>query len=282
MIPANWHEWVTSDAWRSPASSVVPAPPRSFEDVYWLAGENDIDARRLIKIVSQDPIFTIRVLRLANVAAFAAAGDVTSIQIAVVRLGTRAVRNAVLAACMASFAQTIDAYGRRGIVEIQHAVGTGCIARRIAERLRVPADDAFVHGLLHDVGKLVLMKMRSEYRRLGGRPPSQEEFDAVLAEEHAAVGAEALQVWGLPDAVRNAVRWHHDPMKAADDPKSASITYLANRLSHRYGFGHPPDDEKDALASDPVVLSLGLPSGWLERLDQEALSLGVSARHMVG
>lgn len=281
MITANWTEWVSSHAWRELDTSVMPSPPRSLGEVFALAGENEVDARRLIQIVSQDPVFSIRILRLANIAAYAAAGDVTSIEIAVVRLGTRTVRHAILAACLATWAQTVDVYGRRGLDEIQHAVGTACLARRLAERLRLVSDDAFVHGLLHDVGKLFLMKMRAEYLRLGGRPPSAEEFDAVLTTEHAEVGATALQIWGLPDAIRTPVRWHHDPTAAQHHARAAALTYLANRLSHRYGFGCEPDAESHDLAQDPVCPILGLQGNWLDKLDQDALALSVSARHLV-
>jgi putative nucleotidyltransferase with HDIG domain len=280
MITANWTEWVSSDAWRDADVSVIPAPPRAFAEVFALAAENDVDARRLMRLVSNDPGFAIRILRLANVAAFAAAGEVTSIELAVVRLGTRAVRNAVLAACLSPWAQAIDVYGRRAVDDIQHAVGTACLARRLAERLRIVADEAFVHGLLHDVGKLFLLKMRAEYLRLGGRPPSAEEFDGVMTSRHAEIGATALQLWGLPESVREPVRWHHEPFGATSQARPAAVTYLANRLSHRYGFGCPPDDD-DGLIEDPVCAALGLHGGWLEKIDHEALSLGVAARHLV-
>ena len=79
MITANWTEWVSSDAWRDADVSVIPAPPRAFAEVFALAAENDVDTRRLMRLVSNDPVFAIRILRLANVAAFAAAGEVMSI-----------------------------------------------------------------------------------------------------------------------------------------------------------------------------------------------------------
>lgn len=281
MITANWAEWVSGEAWRT-ADSTLQTPPRSFGEVFWLSGDNDIDPRRLIELVSKDPVFTIRVMRLANVAAFAAAGEVKTIELAVVRLGTRAVRNAVLAACLSGWAQTLDAHGNRGVEEIQHAVGTACLARRLSERLRVMSDEAFVHGLLHDVGKLFLLKLRGEYLRLGGRSPRPEEFDAVLAEQHSEIGAIALQLWGLPDSIRVPVRWHHEPQSSPAQAQAVAITYVANRLSHRYGFGCPPDVERDALVNDPVCLGLGLTGNWLDKLDHEALALGVTARHLVG
>lgn len=281
MITANWTEWVAGDGWKAADLQVIPPPPRTFAEVFALAGENDLDARRLITLVAQDPVLTIRVLRLANVAAFAAAGEVKSIDIAVVRLGTRAVRNAVLAACLSAWAQTADVYGRRGVTEVQHAVGTACLGRRLAERLRVTSDEAFVHGLLHDVGKLCLMRMRVEFLRLGGRAPSAEEFEAVSDTFHADVGASALHVWGLPESIRVPVRWHHDPIAAPAHQQATAITYLANRLSHRYGFGCAPDEERDSLLADPVCGALGLQGDWLDKLDQESLKLSVTAQHLV-
>jgi putative nucleotidyltransferase with HDIG domain len=191
------------------------------------------------------------------------------------------VRNAVLAACLSAWAQTIDVYGRRGLEEVQHAVGTACLSRRLAERLRLAPDEAFIAGLVHDVGKLCLLKMRSDFRRLGGTAPSAAEFEAASALHHAAVGAMALQAWGLPESVRIPTRWHHEPIEAPAHQQLTALTYVANRLSHRYGFGCPPDTDKDVLLADPMCAALGFNDAWLDRLDQEALAIGVTAQHLV-
>ena len=280
-MPTNWNDWIATGAWKQSDFKQIPAPPRSFREVFAIAGDNEVDANRLIKLVSRDPVFTIRVLRLANVAAFAAAGEVTSIDIAVVRLGTRAVRNAVLAACISAWAQTVDVYGKRGTEEVQHSVGTACLSRRLAERLRLQIDDAFVHGLLHDVGKLCLFRMRSDFRRNGGRAPTAEEFEETLQTSHMEVGAVALQAWGLPEPLRYSARWHHDPLSAPAHQQAVAVTYLANRLSHRYGFGRPPDEDRDSLLADPAIAALGLGANWLDHLDEEALNISMTAQHLV-
>lgn len=281
MITANWTEWVSSRTWCTGDVGLLPPAPRALGEAFSLAHEQDIDTRRLIDLVSQDPVFAIRVLRLANVAAFAAAGEVRSVEIAVVRLGTRAVRHAVLAACFSSWAHTVDAHGRRGTGEIQHAVGTACLARRIARRLDTAGDDAFVHGLLHDVGKLVLLRLRSSYLRLGGRAPTTDEFDAVMAARHGDVGAAALEMWGIPESVREPVRWHHAPREAGDHARASALLYLSNRLSHRYGFGRQPARDDAPLETDEAIAELRLGAGWLAELDQEAVSLGMAAQHLV-
>lgn len=281
MITANWTEWVSSRVWCEDDIGLIPAAPRALADVFALAHEEDVDIRRLIDIVSQDPIFAIRVLRLANVAAFAAAGEVKSVEMAVVRLGTRAVRHAILAGCFSTWAQAIDTYGPRGAGEIQHAAGTACLARHLAERLHLPGDDAFVHGLLHDVGKLVLLKLRTQYRRLGGRAPSTEEFDMVLSAEHAEVGATALRTWGIPESICEPIRWHHAPMRGGAHAHAAALLHLANRLSHRYRFGRQPIEQDERLDADPAGAALGLGDGWLVEVDHQALSLNIAARHLV-
>jgi HD-like signal output (HDOD) protein len=282
MIAANWTEWVTSDAWRVGDLQVIPMPPRAFDDVLWLAGESEIDAHRLIELVSKDPVLTIRILRLANVAAFSPTGEVTTVQTAVVRLGTQVVRNAVLAACFTSWMQTANVYGTRANEEVEHAIGAACLARRVATLTGGNPDESFVHGLLHDIGKLFILKLRAEYARTGGRRPSTLEVDAVIAIHHAEMGGTALQLWGLPASVREPVRWHHDPLAAPEAPQAAATTYTADRLCHRYGFGCPPDKEPGNLSEDPICAALGITAARLAALDREAPSLLVAAKQLVG
>ena len=281
MITANWTEWVATQGWRPTDLKAIPPPPRAFGEVFRLTAENDVDVRRLVRIVAEDPVFAIRVLRLANVAAFAPAGEVRSIDVAVVRLGTRAVRNAVIAACLSGWAQTVDVYGSRGALEVQHAVGTACLNRRLATLVYAVPDEAFLHGLLHDIGKLCLLKMRTEFLRRGGRAPSGEEFDLSCAAFHAEIGAMALHVWGLPEAVRIPVRWHHAPLDAPTPSRDAALTYLADKLSHRYGFGCTPHPGTEDLRADPAAAAVGLRSDWLDRLDQDAVDIGMAASHLV-
>lgn len=281
MISANWTQWVASDAWRDGNLQVIPMPPRALDEVLWLASQSDIDVHRLISVVSKDPVLTIRVLRLANVAAFAPSREVTTVQTAVVRLGTFAVRNAVLATCFASWIETSNVYGRRASDEVQHALGAASLARRVATIAGASPDESFVHGLLHDIGKLFILKLRGEYVRLGGRRPSLEEVDEMVTTHHAEIGGAALQLWGLPPSVREPVRWHHDPLAATEEQQSTAIVYAANRLCHRYGFGCPPDEDATSLAEDPVCLALGLDAARLEALDREALTLLIAAKQLV-
>jgi HD-like signal output (HDOD) protein len=219
-----------------------------------------------------------RVLRLANVAAFAPMIEVTSINQAVIRLGTESVRRALLAVCFASWAQPPSSQTGPGRGQVVHGVITGMLARHVAASASADTDEAFTQGLLHDIGKLFLSLLRAEYIRRGGTLPAEDELRRVEAERHAEVGGLAMQLWGLPLILREPIRWHHDPLSAPTYPRAAAITYVANALSHRYT---DTGERKPDLASDPAMTGLGLTEIWLAQTDAQSSRLLESADKIV-
>lgn len=276
--PADWEDWTTSGAWASTDTRTLPLSPGLLGDILWLIREPDVDARRLIRFISRDHSLASRILRLANVAAYAPMIEVASINQAVVRLGTESVRRALLAACFASWAQPAGAHAVRLKLLVAHAVATGTLARHIAGSCAADGDEAFAQGLLHDIGKLFLLRLQPEYVRQGGALPPDDELARVELEHHAEVGALAMQLWGLPPVLREPIRWHHDPLAASAHPRAAAIVYLANILSHRYADG---GERRADLAADPAMTGLGLTEAWLAQTDAQATRLLEGAERLV-
>ncbi len=276
MLPPTFAEWAASGAWLAPEMRVLPLAPGLLGNVLSLAAEPDVDGRKLTRIVSRDPVLTARVLRMANVAASAPMTEVTSIDQSVIRLGTSAVRRAVLSVCFASWAQPADG-GGAGRAQIAHAIGTACLARVVALRTGGDADESFVHGLLHDIGKLFLLKLHTEWTKRGGAHTPDDTVAQVVAEQHAQIGGMSMQHWGLPVVLREPVRWHHDPTSAPHHARAAGVTYVANRLAHRYGFGCEPEID-DALGSDPVLQSFGAGPAWVAEMDLQAPVIAEAAQ----
>jgi HD-like signal output (HDOD) protein len=266
----DWEEWTTSGAWAHADTRTLPLSPGVLGDVLWLIRDPEVDTARLIRFISKDSAMAARVLRLANVAAYAPMVEVTSINLAVVRLGTEAVRRALLAVCFASWAQPHGAHASRVKSLVTHGVVTGMLARHVAGTAGVDPDEAFAQGLLHDIGKLFLIRLRAEYRRKGGQLPDEEQLSRIETERHAEIGGLAMQLWGLPLILREPIRWHHEPLSAPNHPRSAAIVYAANALAHRYA------DEGDrtlALAAEPPMTGLGLNEVWLAQTDAHASRL---------
>ena len=274
-----WQDWIASGAWHSGAAA-LPLIPGLLGNVLDMALDDDVEARPLIRLVSREPVLAASVLRLANSAANSPSREVTTIEQAVVRLGTRAVRSAVLSVCFSSFTEKSTSDGTPRLRYIEHGIGTACLAGLVAERSGVDPDEAFVAGLLHDIGKLFLAKLRVQFVSGGGSKPSADEEEAVVREHHAHVGGIAMESWELPSAICAPVRWHHEPERARDFQQMASTIYAANRLSHRFGFGCPKDEETDVVG-DPVFIALRLTDAWLAETDGRATILFDAARQVV-
>jgi putative nucleotidyltransferase with HDIG domain len=201
---------------------------------------------------------------------------VSTVTEAIVRLGTAAVRNVVVTVCFTSRMHDAGVYGAAGPRLVDHALGTAYLARLVAERARVNTDEAFLCGLLHDFGKLVILKQAYDYRQRTGRSVPEAELKCVIAERHAVFGAMALRRWKLPESLDEPVMFHHDPSAAPSRPRESAVIYLANRLSYRYGFGC--DLEEWTILEDPISAELGIDAVWLADVDARAPGLVKVAR----
>jgi HD-like signal output (HDOD) protein len=267
-MPDSWERWITSGAWLASDGRSLPLMPGLMRDALALGLAPDVTPHALIKRISAEQQLAARVLQLANLAANAPLRAVTSIDEAVVRLGTRAVQRALMSACMESWAQP-NTYGAEGRALMAHALGTGCMAALVAEAVSADPDEAFAYGLLHDVGKLFLLKLRSDFARRRGAAPSRDEFDHTVAAHHAEIGEMAMHRWGLPAALREPIRFHHAPLQAPTYGTEATVAYVANRLSHRYGFGCTATADA-SLAEDSICASSGVTDRWLAEMDGKA------------
>ena len=131
----------------------------------------------------------------------------------------------------------------------EHALVTAVASRAFAERLGFPqTEEAFVGGLLHDLGKSVLgVKFPERYGPL--LRMVYEQDDACLEREreafgfdHAMVGEALASQWNLAPGLQAAVRWHHEPIRAGlGHRKLTAVVALANQLALevRAGLGDP-------------------------------------------
>jgi HD-like signal output (HDOD) protein len=285
LPPTPSGDWQSPDdpfAWLSGSQSLaVPALPDVAQRVVSLTSDPEIPVFRLSDLVAKDQVLASRVLAMANSAFSSPSMFISTIQDAVVRLGTGAVRNVVLAVSLTSRMQDKNVYGSRGRDLFDHALGAAYMARLVAADVDVDADEAFLCGLMHDIGKLVILKLAYDHNRAHDNKVTDEVLDQGLAERHAMMGGLALRRWHMPESVDDPVMFHHDFLSAPRRQREAAVCYLANRMCHRYGFGCPKDDGND-LASDPVLDYLGFTPEWLVAADAKAPGLFGIARSTMG
>ncbi len=217
-------------------------------------------AADVARLLAHDQVLTARVLRLANSAFYCPREPVRSVPQAVVMLGLGTVRAIILKAALLS-AYRLDQARPLWL----HALATACAARALAKLADLqPVDDAFVMGLLHDLGKLALAEhlpqawelIQDHLRQHGGLLRQAE--CAVLDTDHAAVGGYLCDRWGLPAEFRGAIAAHHDLelADAATQPWAACL-HLSDILARCLLIGSGGDDAMPRL--DPRALTwLGL------------------------
>jgi putative nucleotidyltransferase with HDIG domain len=278
----NWADWLDAGEWQGSREPLIHIPSTVAAEVLPLAIDPDVSVLKLTKIIAKDQVLATQVLRLANSASRAPLHEVTTINDAIVRMGTSVARNVMFAVWFASRMHPVDVYGMRGRTLADHAIGTAYLARMVAEQADVDEDEAFMHGLLHDIGKLLLLQLANEFSRLGHRLPPLAEMDNIMQTRHAHLGAELMSQWGLPVGLCEPVRHHHDPAATVEYRDEAAVIYLADRLSYRYGFGCPANlaGADDVFLQDPECVRFHITAAWLARADERAPALFEIARHL--
>lgn len=266
-------------AWLKLDDLHIPMLPDMAARVIALASEPDVSIARLAHLISKDPALTTRMLGFANSAYFSPAQEITTLTQSILMLGIAAVRNVVLTVSFASRMYEARVLGSQGRCYFDHGIGTAYAARVVADRVGASSDEAFLAGLLHDVGKLVILRQAYWHRQRSGTAIAQDELQAVLDDMHTIVGGLTVRHWKLPESLYEPIVCHHDYRQASTHLKEAAVVYLANLLSHRYGLGC--EAEQMDVLKDPVCRELGITVQALTSFDAHIPGLFQVARDMV-
>lgn len=225
----------------------LPPMPELALKVRELIG-NDGEIKDIAAAIEQDPAYAVAVLRYANSVAFAGLKQVADLPGATQRLGLKAVEQIVLA-LSAQEAFTSDDPADNHIFRTlwEHSLTTALAARRLA-MTGVSPELAFLAGLLHDVGKVIVLRCAGDLRK---QNPERFKFSELvllefLDELHCRIGDQFLESWNIPNEVRDAVRRHHDPEFGPDDLLPAIVS-CANLLSAKLGVSLHPNPEAHLL-----------------------------------
>jgi putative nucleotidyltransferase with HDIG domain len=217
----------------------LPSIPAIYAELMQVLQSDDVSPQTVGRIVARDMGMTAKVLQLVNSAFFGVRKEITSPLDAVVYLGMETTRALVFTA--SAFSQfRLPRNCCFSIEDLQqHSLAVGTLARGIARSMHLsPAaiDYTFVGGLLHDIGKLVLIaSYPGQYqaalqRSREGSLPLTETERAVFGTSHGEVGAYLLWLWGLPDAVTEILALHHNPSRETEVSAAVVAVHFANAL----------------------------------------------------
>ena len=244
----------------------LPSLPDLYREIEQELQSPNASAKSVAEIVSKDLGMSAKILQLVNSAFFGVRQHVSSPSQAVILLGLETIKNLVLSVQV--FAQFDGAGPERLPLEAlwAHSMKVGACARQLArveEMESRSADYAFISGLLHDVGKLVLAaNLPEQYdgvlaRTHTGEIALHEAERDVFGATHAEIGSYLMGLWGLSDAVVEALAFHHAPMKHGGEGFTpTTAVYAANLLVH--GAFPPGDIQVAGTMDDEYLAQLGM------------------------
>jgi diguanylate cyclase (GGDEF)-like protein len=220
------------------SSKTLPSVPVVVANILTLCKDPDVDFAKLGQMTSADPALVAKLLRMANSAFFASPHRVSSVNAAVVRMGLKVTRIAVL-----GFSLETEISGKMpeefNIERFwRYSLTTACAARVIAETV-CPAqrDECFSAGILQDIGMVALQyalpeeysKVLADYRLR----PTVEIDDVerrLVGMTHTEVGSRLLQRWNLPEEIYAPIRYHHALDQATADGLPPALIQVARTL----------------------------------------------------
>jgi HD-like signal output (HDOD) protein len=221
--------------------------------------ENRLDADGLCQILEKDATLVTEVLRMANSSFFSGFGEVRSLREAAVRLGVRQIAAIVFSISQKRLYSASGELFRPRLVTLwQHAsaVSTGARWTAIRAGYRALADEAFVAGLLHDVGKLSLLRIIEVLIKEDNLEINDVLVDMTLGNLHCSHAADLLAGWNLPESYRDVVKRLEDDVIGESDVVLATVRFV-DKVCAVEGISDCPDPTL-ALETLPELAILGL------------------------
>jgi putative nucleotidyltransferase with HDIG domain len=209
-----------------------------------LAGE-DVSFAKLGDLIEKDTVVAGNIMHLVNSALYARRATITSVRHALTLLGMDKVRNTLLGMSISRMWTQVKAPPMWSMARFnRHSASVAVLSDQIASRVRADyPEGAFVAGLLHDLGRLLIaLGLPDEFERLlklheqSGRSWTECERE-LLGFTHAELSAEALGKWKFPEPVQIAVRDHHHPpaFQAGEPVPLSAVVDAANHYINSTG-----------------------------------------------
>jgi putative nucleotidyltransferase with HDIG domain len=222
------------------------------------------NAADVAQSLSRDEGLVLRILKLANSAAYGMTRNISNISEAIALLGYKSVSNIVLAATVYSaMDKGLSGYALDRGELWRHSLMVAYTSRHLAKLTeKVSTEDAYVGGLLHDIGKVIL----NDYVRFGygiivkmveeKHIPFTEAETQVLGFDHAAIGEILIEKWEMPEFYRIAVAYHHKPNELPEDKMQyqplLDVVTLANTICLMLGIGLGADGLQAYMFPEPI------------------------------
>jgi HD-like signal output (HDOD) protein len=220
----------------------LPPLPQAAQKALSLIRNPKSDMADLASVLSMDQVMTSLVLRWVNSPYYGLVSTVSTVQQAVVYLGQKTVQNLVLAASVSTYLyRSVPGYSLEQGDLWKHSIGIATGAQILLQgHGQQLSDEGYHAGLLCDIGKLafeILLRNIDVNRINFQNQPFDQIEKQLFGIDHAALGAEMVRRWRLPESLQTAIAFHHRPSEAGENVLLASAIHVADATMMMLGVG---------------------------------------------
>jgi len=254
----------------------LSSPPAIIMHITQALDDANNNASDIAKIIQQDPSLSARMLKIVNSAFFGFPATIKSIDHSVTILGAREIHLLVITTSVVEQFSTMPNTTFDSESFWTHSLKTALLSKYLANEhpKKGQLSSIFVSGLLHDIGRLILYSKAPDLARSADLLAQSGQMSEVEAEistfgfSHADIGGALLDLWQIPDSIKNTALLHHQPELAKNNIEETLLVHLANRLAH----ADSSTEESIMLElppEDSAWLKSGLPYGVIGSIIEE-------------
>lgn len=247
----------------------LPTLPTVVAKMIDLVDNPRTSASSLARLIAADQALTARILKLANSAYYGFSREISTVNMAIVVLGFNTVKDMGLSLSVFDTFKFNRGNHWFDLTRFwEHSIACGIASRMLARTYQTRfTGEAFVAGLLHDIGKVILNQyFQTEFLAIIDAQKKgitlEEAEVSIIGTHHSQIGAWLADKWNLPRIISRTLLYHHHPWATDKEKLFIALVYLADYLCHECGFGHSGRlsftrvDEKlwDVFRSDNVPL----------------------------
>jgi len=222
--------------------------PSSVSQILREIEKQDVTIEKLVGMIGLDQVLTALVLQISNSASLGYARTCSTLREAIMYIGLQRLKSILMTSTATSMmGRSLKGY-RLGAGELwQHSLAVGSVAEWLAQALKYPEpEQAYVAGLLHDIGKLLLdqsvlcnypdiVEFVEKYKL-----PLWQVEEKLIGIDHARVGGLIAEHWNFPVILVDAIHFHHAPSFARTNQRLPAIVNLANSFTEDYQIANSP------------------------------------------
>ena len=247
----------------------LPPMPHIAAEVISKLSEPDSTARDIHNLMQKDQALAARVLKVANSPYYGASRSISTLRDALMFMGFDAIRSLIMTAVMKGMFSSVSLTEK---LIWEHTVGAGLAAKMISEEVRFQRkDEAYLAGLMHDVGKAALLLrspavMREIMQEVYNDGADFFEVELrTLGFTHTDVGQMIADKWRFSLDIEDAIANHHQPGQARSAPELTHIVSMANSICHKLEVGPTRKPDLD-LSEMESTKALGLSQASIEKI----------------